>query len=120
MKYALKKWWNYLIGFGGYLLAATIAILPRVLLITNSSLTYKWPSEWLSYVLVFIGIVYILLGFIIQDVYRARIRHKINDWDNDLPDEYLNKAWMIFLPFLLAGALSFINGLLFLIPSLRF
>ncbi|MCQ3034769.1 MAG: hypothetical protein MJ248_00875 [Bacilli bacterium] len=120
MKYALKKWWNYLIGFAGYLLAATIALLPRILLYKGIEIPYKWPKEWISYTLIFVGIVFSLIGFIIQDVYRARIRHRINDWDNELPDEYLNKAWMIFLPFVVAGLLSFVTGLLFLIPTLQF
>jgi len=120
MKYALKKWWNYLIGFGGYLIAATIAILPRVLLYKGIEISYKWPKEWMSYTLIFAGVVLTLVGFIIQDIYRAKTRQKINDWDNDLPDENLNVAWMIFLPFLVAAALSFITGLLFIIPALQF
>lgn len=119
MKYALKKWWNYLLGLLGYVIAGLVAILPRILLIKNVY-TYKWPKEWVSYIFFFAGVVYSLVGFIIQDVYRARIRQLTNNWDYDLPDENLNKAWMIFLPFLLAGLLSFVTGLLFLIPAVQF
>ena len=50
--------------------------------------------------------------FSAQDIYRAVIRHKINDWDNELDDKYKNKAWAIYYPLFISGIILIVSALL--------
>lgn len=72
----------------------------------------QWPKNYVCYFLIFGGIVFVLGGFIAQDLYRGWKRHKLNDWDNKLPEEIINKAWSIYFPFFTSGLLSFAIGLI--------
>ena len=47
-----------------------------------------------------------------QDIYRAVIRKRTNNSDFPLEDNYLETAWKIYLPLLLAGAVLLLAGLI--------
>lgn len=66
--------------------------------------------RFINYSFLFAGVVLLGVGFISQDLFRGYHRHKINDWDNDLPIEIKNKAWNIFMPFLVTAVLSIAAG----------
>ena len=106
MKKAFKHWYNYLIALLIVLIIALIAIIPYFAL--NDSA--KWPISYIYYVFLFSGVVVFGLGFIVQDIYRARIRHKTKNWNNPLEEENLNTAWAIFAPALLGGLTSILIG----------
>lgn len=108
MKNALSKWYNYLFAFGLVVIAAVIAIVPYFV-IKDSNI---WPKVYISYISMFSAVVYAGGGFIAQDIYRAIQRKKTNNWDYPLEDKYINNAWAIFLPFLLAGAVLLLSGLI--------
>ena len=108
MKKALSKWYNYLYAFGLVVLVAIVAIIPYFA-INNSDI---WPKVYISYISLFSAVIYAGGGFIAQDIYRGVIRKKTNNWDFPLEDEYIEKAWKIYLPFLLAGALLLLAGLI--------
>lgn len=107
MKNASKKWYNYLFVLLIDAILALGAILPNV--IGGDEI---WPKKYCCYFLLFAGVVVIGIGFIIQDIYRGVIRHRINDWDNKLEDKYVNKAWSIFYPLLVSGGISIIVGII--------
>ena len=107
MKHAAKNWLNYLFAFFGILIIVTPAII--VYKVIGEP---EWPLRYTFFFMIFGGIVFAGLGFIIQDLYRGWKRHKLNDWDNPLPDEIVNKAWDIFFPLLTSGFLTFLAGLI--------
>lgn len=112
MKKALRTWWLYLIGFSVFLFVAAIAIGLRIgVIYWGFTLTYK--PDYPSYTFLFSAIILTLIGFVWQDILRARVRHKTKNWDKKLDDETLFKAWKIFLPFLFAAILSLIMGIIF-------
>lgn len=107
MKNASKKWYNYLISVAGIGLFLAIGLL----------LFYKigepnWPLKYTWFLLIFGGVFCLLVGFIIQDLYRGWNRHKLKDWDNPLPEKIVNKAWSIFYPILCCGLPTFLIGLI--------
>ena len=108
MKNAFKKWWNYLIAIGLVGIAVAVAIIPYFA-IKDSKV---WPLVYISYVCLFSAVVYVGGGFIAQDIFRAVQRKKTNNWDFPLEQKYIDKAWMIFLPFLLAAAVLLLSGLI--------
>lgn len=106
MKKAFTKWYNYLLALGILIVISCIAIIPYFVFLDDS----KWPIKFISYVYLFAGVVVFGIGFIIQDIYRAKIRHKTKNWNNPLPDEKVNTAWAIFCPMFTAGLLSLLVG----------
>lgn len=106
MKKAFSKWYNYLIAIVINGIIACIGIIPYFVL--NDSA--KWKVEFISYTFLFSGVVVFGVGFIIQDVYRARTRHKTKNWNDNLPEENLNTAWAIFCPMMVAGLLAILIG----------
>lgn len=106
MKNAFCKWYNYLYALAGDGLVTGIALLIYFLFNDET----KFPKQYIAYTFLFAGVVLIGVGFIIQDLYRGYVRHKIQDWDNPLEEKYLNRAWSIFCPMLVAGVLSIIAG----------
>lgn len=108
MKKAFKKWYTYLIALGLVALASAVAIIPYFALNDPNA----WPRVYISFVCLFAAVVYAGGGFIAQDIYRATVRKKTNNWDFPLEDIYLEKAWTIYLPILLAGLILLISGLI--------
>lgn len=106
MKKAFKRWYNYIIALVLVGIVSLIAIIPYFA-ISDSAV---WPVTYISYVFLFSGVVIFGVGFIIQDIYRARIRHKTKNWNNPLEEENLNTAWSIFAPAILGGVLSLLIG----------
>lgn len=106
MKKAFKSWYNYLIALALLLIISCIAIIPYFAFLDDA----KWPRQYISYVFLFAGVVVFGVGFIIQDLYRARIRHKTKNWNNPLEEKNLETAWAIFAPLLLAGLSSILIG----------
>ena len=52
--------------------------------------------------------IYLLVGFIWGDLYVANWRRKTKKWDDKLPDEIKEKAWIRHWPFYLAAATVFL------------
>ena len=107
MKHAAKNWLNYLFSVLGIILLVGTAIL-----IFEVIGEPDWSLMYSFYFMIFGGIFFVGVGFIAQDLYRGWKRHKLNDWDNPLPQEIVNKAWDIFFSFLTSGFLTFLAGLI--------
>ena len=108
MKKSLSKWYTYLIAVGLVLLAEAVAVIP-FFAINN---TEAWPMVYISYTSLLSGVVYAGCGFITQDIFRAFKRKETKNWDYPLEQKYLDQAWTIFMPFLIAAALLVIFGLI--------
>ena len=108
MKKAFKKWYEYVFAFFLVLLVEAVAIIPYFGLNDPN----VWPRVFISYVSLFSAVVYIGGGFIVQDIYRALKRKETKNWDFPLEDKYIEKAWTIYLPFILAGAVLLLGGLI--------
>ncbi len=108
MKKAFKTWYVYLIAFGLLIIVSLVALIPYFA-INDSSI---WPKQYISYVYLFSGVVLFGVGFIIQDLYRGRIRQKTKNWNNPLEEKYLVVAWKIFSPAFLSGITSILSGLI--------
>lgn len=106
MKKAFTTWYNYLIGIGIAALIVGGTIIPVFIVADTDG--YYFDNA--SMLMIFIGIVVFGLGFIIQDLYRAGIRHKTKNWNNPLDQEHLNYAWAIFCPTLLGGLTAVLAG----------
>ena len=106
MKKAFKTWYNYIIAIGIAALITAGVIIPYFVIADSAK--YKLASA--AYLYIFIGIVVLGLGFIIQDLYRAGVRHKTKNWNNPLEEKDLNTAWSIFCPALLGGGTAIIAG----------
>ena len=107
MNNAAKKWYSYVFMVFGLAVLAASALVPYFL--TNGE---SWPKKYVCYMLIFGGVAFVLLSFIAQDLYRGWKRHKLHDWDNPLPEEIVNKAWLFFYPFLTSGLISFVVGVI--------
>ena len=107
MKNAAKFWPNYLFTALGVL-----AIVGTGILIYNILGEPDWPLRYSWFFMIFGGVFVLLVGFIIQDLYRAWKRKILHDWDNPLPEEVVNKAWMIYFPLFCSGIISFLTGLI--------
>lgn len=116
MKKAFTRWQTYVIGLALVIIASCVGVIPYFACNDAS----VWPYSFIYYVLLFAGVVIFGVGFIIQDVYRARTRHKTKNWNNPLPEENLNVAWAIFAPAIIGGGTSFIIGLIlsFILPNI--
>lgn len=112
MKRAFKLWYTYVAGVVGFIIVASIAIIPRVCVVMGVS-DITWPSDYPSYVFLFSCVVYVLIGFVWQDLMRAKERHRTKNWDKPLEPDFLFKTWRIFAPFLVAAALSLCAGIVF-------
>lgn len=109
MKKALKSWLTYVIAGALFLVAAGIAIIPDIV---DNFVAVK--EEWMSqYIFLFIGIVYLFVGFVWQDMKKALHRRKTKNWDGPLPEDINNGAWAVCTPFYFAAVLSIIFGILF-------
>ena len=108
MKKAFCKWLNYVYVLLLVIIVEVIAVVPY-LVISDSKV---WPAVYISYISLFSAVVYAGGGFIAQDIYRAIQRKKTNNWDFPLEDIYIEKAWSIYMPFLLAGLVLLISGLI--------
>lgn len=106
MKKSFCTWYNYLFALVGVGLVCAGSLIPYFAFNDLS----KYPQRYICYGFLFGGVVLVGVGFIWQDLFRGWSRHKINDWDNKLPDEILNKAWSIFMPFLVGGIISLLCG----------
>ncbi len=108
MKKAFKTWHVYLIALGLLGVVTIVALVPYFA-INDSSF---WPRQYISYVYLFSGVVIFGIGFIVQDLYRGRIRQKTKNWNNPLEENYLVVAWKIFSPAFISGILSILTGLI--------
>lgn len=106
MKNAAKKWYYYVISLVALAIIAGIAIIPYFAYSDSS----KWPLAYIKNVFLFAGVVVFFIGFVIQDIYRARYRRQSKNWADKLPQEISDKAWNIFFPFFTSGILSVIAG----------
>lgn len=109
MKKAFTRWYNYLIAIGILIAISCVAVIPYFVLNDTS----KWSLNSMFNTYMFAGIVVFGVGFIIQDIYRAKIRHKTKNWNNPLPDTNIETAWKIFCPLFLSGLISVFVGIVF-------
>lgn len=107
MKNAIKKWYNYIFALLGIAFLVGLAL---GLFFTIGE--PNWPLKYSFFFMIFGGVTFVLVGFIIQDLFRGWNRHKLHDWDNPLPDEIVNKAWAIYFPLFSSGLLTFLAGLI--------
>lgn len=107
MKNALKKWYNYLLALVG--VAFLVGLSISFYFIIGQP---DWPLRYTWFFMIFGGITFVLVGFVIQDLYRGWKRHKLHDWDNNLPEEIVNKAWRIYFPLFASGIVTFLVGLI--------
>lgn len=108
MKNAFQKWYTYLFMFGLVVVAACVAIIPFFALNDPKI----WPRVYISYTFLLSGVIYLGGGFIGQDVYRAFKRKETKNWDYPLEKKYVDKAWLIYMPFFLGGFILLISGLI--------
>lgn len=104
MKKAFKTWWVYLIAFILDVIITLIAAVPY------ACKAKKWDIQIIYIVYLFSGVLIIFIAFVIQDIYRARIRHKTKNWSDKLPEETLTICWQMLLPALIGGAVSLLIG----------
>ena len=104
----LKKWYNYVFAFILIIIVEAIAIIPHFV-INDSSI---WPKVYISYISLLAAVIYAGGGFIAQDIYRGIKRKETKNWDFPLEDKYIETAWRIYLPFLLAGITLLLGGLI--------
>lgn len=109
MKKAFKLWYTYVIALAIVIVICAIAIIPRICVVFLGS-QIEWNSNLPFTIIMVSGVLLILIGFVSQDILRARVRHKTKNWDGKLDDVTIFKAWKIFAPFLLSGALLLIIG----------
>ena len=114
MKKALKTWWLYLIGFG---LSAIIAAVNLGFYFIGNDPDF-YPFQFISYVFFFGAVVSFGIAFIVQDLYRAGIRHKTKNWADKLPEQNLNFAWRILLPGIVCAVLCIIAGIIHSFPAI--
>lgn len=108
MKNAFKKWYTYLIALGMVAASMAVAIIP-FLALNNPDI---WPKVYISYTSLLSGVIYLGVGFIIQDIFRAFKRKETKNWDYPLEQEHIDKAWRIFAPFFLAAGILILTGLI--------
>jgi len=109
MKKAFTSWIYYVIGGALFLLASLIAIVPDI--VDNFVPTMEeWKSE---YIFLFIGIIYLLVGFVWQDLFKAKIRHSTKNWDGPLSTDIVDRAWARCTAFYIASVLSILAGIVF-------
>lgn len=106
MKKSYCTWYNYLFVLLGLGITFAACLVPYYL-INNAS---TFPARYIDCSFLFAGVILVGVGFIWQDLFRGWTRHKMNDWDNELPQEIKDKAWGIFMPFFTTGILSIIIG----------
>ncbi|NLN80534.1 MAG: hypothetical protein GX132_03970 [Erysipelotrichia bacterium] len=109
MKTVLKEKLTYLYAGILFLISSLIAIVPD-LFDEHVATMEEWHAH---YIFLFIGVVYIFIGFIWQDLIKARQRRATKNWDGPLEKEVILKAAKRFAPFLVAGLLSILMGIIF-------
>lgn len=106
MKKSYCTWYNYLFVLAGLGIVVAANLIPYFA-INNPN---QYPTRFICYGFLFAGVVLFGVGFIWQDLFRGWQRHKIKDWDNELPQEIKDKAWSIFMPFFTSGIISLLAG----------
>jgi hypothetical protein len=119
MKKAFLKWYNYLIAGILTVVVLAIAFVPAYL--------YKYSvfgvnsTEWYpEYVILFAAALFLLIGFIWQDLHKANYRRKVKNWDKEIPQEIKDEAWMRCLALFLATACCAIIDFILLFICLSF
>lgn len=116
MKKALKTWYLYVIGVAAFVLVACGAIIPYLVMHDQA----KYSFQQVSYVFFFAAVVIFGVLFIVQDIYRATIRHRTKNWADKLPEQNLVVAWRILLPGMVASVLCILGGLVHSFPQIIF
>lgn len=109
MKTILKQKITYLFAGILILISSAIAIIPDIL----DDLIPTMEEWYAHYIFLFIGIVYIFIGFIWQDLIKAKQRRATKNWDGPLEEEITLRAAKRFAPFLVAGLFSVLMGIIF-------
>ncbi len=114
MKKAFKSWYLYVIGVGLFI-AVLCGVLIPYFVIHNPDV---YPFNSIKFAFYFAGVVIFGIAFVVQDLYRARIRHKTKNWSDKLPDQNLIVAWRILLPGIICAIFSIIAGIVHSFPSI--
>lgn len=104
MKNALKNWKIWVI-------AAALAVGGITISFGAFLITANFVENFTAQYPILLGLfaaIYLLVGFIWGDLYVANWRRKTKKWDDKLPDEIREKAWIRHWPFYLAAATVFL------------
>lgn len=103
MKKALTKWYNYVIAISLIIASLLFALLPAYFY--KYSVFGVTSTEWYpEYVILFCAALFLLVGFIWQDLHKANYRRKVKNWDKPIPQEIKDGAWMRCVALFLAAA----------------
>ncbi len=111
MKKAFSKWYLHLIGFGIGVVISAIAIVPHLVATYVPNSGVDWPFQFIAYCFFFAGVIAFGVGFIWQDLYRAHHRRKTKNWSDPLPDQIVETAWTIFVPFIDGAFIALVGGI---------
>ena len=103
MKNAYKHWKVWL--FAAILSVVGIAT-PFIVLVITLNIPDAAPFQY-PLLLVAFSAIYVLIGYIWGDLHIVSYRRKNKNWDDELPLEKKESAWVRRLPFFLAAATVF-------------
>lgn len=104
VKNALKNWKVYLIA--GALATVSIGV-PFLILVITLNVDKATPFQY-PLLLGALSALYLLVGFVWGDLHIVAWRRKNKKWDDELPPEIKDSAWLRRTPFYLAAALTFL------------
>ena len=115
MKNAFSKWFNYVIAIVLFAVAFLAGLLPAY------AIKYSWFSvstgdtTWNpEYPTLFGAALFLLIGFVWQDLYKANYRRKVKNWDGTLSQDVKDKAWMRCTALFVAAGLCLVCALIYL------
>lgn len=102
MKYSLTKYWTYIFA----IILSGIGIgVPFIVFGATASTGNKFQYPLLMAVF---AATYLLVGFILGDIYIIRYRKKNDCWNDDLPKEIKDSSWLRRTPFYLSSLIIFL------------
>lgn len=92
MKKAFTNWKNYLIALILVIIALLFAFIPAY------AVRYSWFGvvnwDWIpEYPILFCAALFVLIGFVWQDLHKANYRRKVKNWDKELPQNIKDEGW---------------------------
>ncbi len=116
MKKAFKNKFTYIILGIGIITCLGVSLLPIYAQkygwfgIDYSG--FVWNPDW---VVLFFVVIFTLAGWLLQDQTKAHVRRKTKNWNGELPQEVIEKAWLRSLPFYLGAITCLIIAFIMLI-----
>ena len=101
MKKALKDFRTYL--FGSFLAVISIGLPYLLFFVIKEKEPFQYPLLHVA-----IAAFYFLVGFIYADIYLIIYRKKNDAWNEEIPQEKKDSAWLRRMPFYFAAILTII------------